>query len=66
MTTPREKDLVSGAIVFACILSFITFAITLSSAMDYYRIKAVRSGAAHWIVDDTGRTTFVWNEKEAE
>lgn len=42
--------------------------VMLSSLITYYggesyvRKEAVKHGAAHWNVDDAGRTTFEWNK----
>ena len=33
---------------------------------DWYRTVAVEHGAAYWIVNNNGSTTFRWKEKEDE
>ena len=48
-------------IVLMCLLALIVSCFSIDFTQQYYRRQAVRHGAAHWTVDENGKSEFVWN-----
>jgi hypothetical protein len=54
-----------GWLVVGAILGmFLMLIISFTSLRNNFHTQAVKHHAAHWITNDNGNTTFVWNDKK--
>lgn len=60
------SDFVTFAIGFLAglLLGALAFGEVNQENLNAFKIEAVKHGAAEWIVDDAGNTTFQWKTKQ--
>ena len=60
MTTTKLLGLLAVAI-YAALVAELTVA---AKQRDQLKIEAIKHGAAEWVVDEAGNTTFQWKTKQ--